>query len=109
MAERLRKLHQDEIRAKIQGTQLLNRLSAHALGKIELRHTQIRAINILLNKVLPDLQTIEHTGEGGGPLASVTRIELVAIQPAIPARNTDAAEGQASGPDPVLLDVKRTH
>lgn len=62
------RLHQDDVRAKIQASQLVNRLTGHALGEIELSATQIRAIEILLKKSVPDLQSIEMSGEGGGPL-----------------------------------------
>lgn len=55
--------HQDDVRAKIQASQLVNRLTNHALGKIELSATQIKAIEILLRKSVPDLSSIEHTGE----------------------------------------------
>jgi hypothetical protein len=35
--------------------QLINRLTAHASGEVELTPTQVRAIEILLRKALPDL------------------------------------------------------
>jgi hypothetical protein len=52
------KLHQDDVRAKIQTSQLVNRLTDHALGTVELTQTQVRAIEILIKKTLPDLQAI---------------------------------------------------
>ena len=52
------KLHQDDVRSKIQTSQLLNRLTDHALGKVDLSPTQVRAIEILIKKTLPDLQAI---------------------------------------------------
>ena len=58
MPARLRKTHQDDVRAKIQTSQLVNRLTDHALGAIELSPTQVRAIEILIKKTLPDLQAI---------------------------------------------------
>ena len=63
MAERLRKFHQDDVRTKIQTSQLINRLADHGLGKIELSATQVRSIEVLLKKTLPDLQAVEHSGE----------------------------------------------
>lgn len=70
MAARLRKMHQDEVRAKIQTSQLLNRLQDHALGKLELSPTQIKSIEVLIRKTLPDLMavTAQHTGPEGGPI-----------------------------------------
>lgn len=88
MAARLRKTHQDDVRAKIQASQLINVLQNHALGKsdpedkekvIELSATRLKAIEILLRKSVPDLSAIEHTGEGGGPVQVVGRIELVPL------------------------------
>ena len=61
MAARMRKTHQDDVRAKIQTSQLVNRLTDHALGSIKLTPTQVRAIEILIKKTLPDLQAIAHS------------------------------------------------
>lgn len=58
MAARLRNTHQDDVRAKIQTSQLVNRLNDHALGKIELSASQIKAIEILIRKTLPDLSAV---------------------------------------------------
>ena len=77
MAARLRKMHQDDVRAKIQTSQLLNRLADHALGAVELTTTQVRAIEVLLKKVLPDLQSVELSGDEDNPVEVITRIELV--------------------------------
>ncbi|MFC4275557.1 hypothetical protein [Achromobacter aloeverae] len=67
MAARLRKHHQDEVRTKIQASQLINVLQNHALGKDEkeLTPSRLKAIEILLKKSVPDLSQIqaEHTGE----------------------------------------------
>jgi hypothetical protein len=65
MAARLRKTHQDEVRTKIQTSQLINRLTNHALGKIELTSTQIKSIEILLKKSMPDLSQVQGAGEEG--------------------------------------------
>jgi hypothetical protein len=77
MPARLRKIHQEDVRAKIQTSQLINRLTDHALGTIELTATQVRAIEVLIKKTLPDLQSIELTGDDENPVEVVTRIELV--------------------------------
>ena len=37
----------------------------------------MRAIEILIKKTLPDLQSIELTGDNENPVEVVTRIELV--------------------------------
>lgn len=62
MPARIRKVkHDQSTRAKIQTSQLINRLTNHAVGKVKLQPTQVKAIEILLRKTLPDLQSI--TGE----------------------------------------------
>lgn len=59
MAARLRKTHQDDVRLKIQASQIINRLQAHLSGEVELSATQLRAAEILLKKSVPDLSAIE--------------------------------------------------
>lgn len=59
----LRPRHQDDIRQKIQATQLVHRLTKHALGEIEMTATQIKATEILLKKSIPDLSTVEMTAD----------------------------------------------
>lgn len=68
MAARIRKHHQDEVRARIQTSQLVNRLTDHALGKTEMTATQVRAVEILLKKSIPDLQSVELTGDPENPV-----------------------------------------
>lgn len=56
-------LHQtDACRAKIKTTLLVNRLTAHAMGELDLTQTQVRSIEILLNKTLANLSAQELTG-----------------------------------------------
>ena len=72
MAARTRRpLHDEKTRQKIQATQLIKRLTSHALGELEkpMEASQVRAAEILLKKTIPDLSNVEHTGEGGGPLS----------------------------------------
>lgn len=72
-ARTLRPRHQDEIRDKIQTTQLINRLQNHALSEEgELSPSRIKAIEILLRKALPDLSAVEVTGANGGAIETVT-------------------------------------
>lgn len=54
----MNRLHQDDVRKKIQASQLLNRLTDHAFGEVELSQSQIKAIEILLRKSLPDLSSV---------------------------------------------------
>jgi hypothetical protein len=70
MAERLRKRHQDEIRTKIQASQLINVLQDHALGlSPDLPPSRIKAIELLLKKSVPDLSSTEITGDADQPIA----------------------------------------
>lgn len=66
MAARLKLNHDQRTREKIQASQLVNRLSDHALGKCEMTATQVQAARILLGKRLPDLQAVEHSGGNDG-------------------------------------------
>jgi hypothetical protein len=71
MAERLRKRHQEEIRTKIQTSQLVNVLQNHALGltENEISATRMKAIELLLKKSLPDLSSTEITGDADQPVS----------------------------------------
>jgi hypothetical protein len=77
MAARLRKMHQDDVRAKIQTSQLINRLESHALGEVELSATQIKAIEVLIRKTLPDLSSVELKGDPDNPIETVQTVKLV--------------------------------
>lgn len=48
---------------RISTSMLTNRLKKHALGLLELTPSQIKAIEILLKKLIPDLKAVEHSGE----------------------------------------------
>jgi hypothetical protein len=58
MATRMRLTHQDDVRTKIQTSQLVNRLMSHILGEVELSATQVSAAMGLLKKTLPDLAVV---------------------------------------------------
>jgi len=64
------KLHQDDVRKKIQVSQLINVLENHALSddEKELSASRLKAIQILLNKSLPDLSSMQLTGDDEKPL-----------------------------------------
>ena len=46
-------------RERIAGTKIIDRLVKHINGEIELSPSQVAAARILLNKVLPDLKSME--------------------------------------------------
>jgi len=64
MAARMRKTHQDDVRAKIQSTQLINRLTNHGLGKLKkpMDASQVAAALGVLKKAVPDLSAVELSG-----------------------------------------------
>jgi hypothetical protein len=65
------KLHQDDIRKKIQVSLLIKKLEDHALSKddqAEISNSKMRAIQILLGKALPDLSSIQISGDDNQPL-----------------------------------------
>src|SRR5262245_36077162 len=53
----------EQVRAKIRGAYLIRRLQQHVAGKINLTMSQIRAADILLRKIIPDLSQTSVTGE----------------------------------------------
>jgi hypothetical protein len=64
MAARSMKIrHDDETRAKIKTSQLINRLSDHVLGTVDLKPTQVAAALGLLRKTIPDLSQAENKTE----------------------------------------------
>lgn len=77
MAARIRAKHQDEIRAKIQVSNLLTRVNKYAMGELsdeDISPNRLNAIKLLLNKTLPDLSSVELTGNAENPVV-VTSVE----------------------------------
>lgn len=67
-----------EHRNKIGNSNTLKYLLDHIEGKREMSPTQVTAGLGLLKKVLPDLQSVELSGDPDNPVEVVNRIELVA-------------------------------
>ena len=55
--------HDTRTREKIRTSQLINRLTNHVLGKVELSASQVTAALGLIRKTLPDLAAIEVKAE----------------------------------------------
>ena len=53
----------ENTRKKIQATQLIKRLTDHVLTDLELSSTQVTAALGLLKKTLPDLSSVDMSGE----------------------------------------------
>lgn len=82
MAARKRKLTlsdnwKDNIRAGV----LAQRLYSHATGECEMSNTQIKAADIILKKLVPDLGRTEHVGDGGGPVQMGVSYQVVGVAP----------------------------
>lgn len=79
MAARILKPHhQEDIRQKIQASQLINVLQNHALGVTEeLSASRIKAIEILLRKSVADLSAIQISGDADNPLATSLTVTFV--------------------------------
>lgn len=60
----------DNVRKRIQASQMVNRLIDFASGKegVDISKERLRAIEILLKKVLPDLSSIQLTGDAEKPV-----------------------------------------
>lgn len=66
MAARKQRVHPETVKERIKTSQLLNRLQQNALSDAEIMTPgQIRSAEILLRKTLPDLKSVENTGEVG--------------------------------------------
>jgi len=66
MAKRKQLFHPDEVKKKIQTSQLVNRLQENALSDQEFMTSgQIASATSLLDRVIPKLKAVEHSGEVG--------------------------------------------
>jgi len=72
------KLHQDDVRKKIQVSLLINVLEKHALDDKaeEIVASRMKAIQILLNKSLPDLSSMQVTGSDEQPLVIENNVNV---------------------------------
>lgn len=95
----LNRRHLESTRARIQAAKLIDRLDAAAMGEIDLTPQQVRAIEILLKKTLPDLSATELSGADGGPLQANVNVQFISPSQHDPAADASGAvPGQASVP-----------
>ena len=74
MAARTKKIrHDEETRAKIKTSQLVNRLQDHVFGKVDLKPTQVTSALGLLKKSIPDLSAIEAKHDVSDALADLLK------------------------------------
>lgn len=89
------------VRDRIKSSMLINRLQDHAVGKVDLQPTQIKAIEILLRKTLPDLSQVSGVIANVNVNASdLSDAELAAIATGRSA-GTALAEDGAQEPDSI--------
>lgn len=72
MAARLNRRHSEEVRQKIQASVIIERLHRVASGELEMTQQQLKASEILLDRSVPKLQAIQHSGDSENPLRIVT-------------------------------------
>lgn len=64
MAPRVNKIrHDEETRSRIQVGNIVNRLEKFIAGEIKMESAAVTAALGLLKKVLPDLTSVEHSGD----------------------------------------------
>jgi len=68
MAKRLRPLHQEDVRRKIQASQIINRLENHILNDLEMTSSQVSAAKLLLDKAIANAQPEETPNKSEGKL-----------------------------------------
>lgn len=77
MAARINKRHSEEVRAKIQASNLIHRLTQCAMGEVELTAVQLGAINSLLDRSVAKLSQIQHVGDENEPIVHKIVREIV--------------------------------
>ena len=65
------------IQERLEAGEVAKRLMDHFLGDLELSQTQIKAVEILMKKVLPDQKAMELTGADGKDLFTSVLREVV--------------------------------
>ena len=85
--------NQDRIRNLIKVELIVKKLNDHILGKAKMTNTMVRAAEILLRKIQPDLTAIQVTQDDGQgiPLLKIVRDTAVA------ALEHDDSDGAESG------------
>lgn len=72
MAARKKKVNlSDNWKDGIRVSMLMGRLLSHAQGEVEMTSTQIKAADIILRKLVPDLARTELAGDPDAPIKTV--------------------------------------
>lgn len=78
---RLNPAHDERTRAKIQTSQILNRLEKCVNGDVVLTSEQIAAARILLSKTLPDLSSVQLKGDADNPVSMALSVTVKGVDP----------------------------
>lgn len=68
MAARLNRKHSAEVREKIRASVIIDRFQKHFMGELELSMTQIKVGDSLLDRSVPKLSQIQHSGDDEHPI-----------------------------------------
>lgn len=93
MPARKNLVHSELVRERIRTKAIVNRLTNHVLGRIEMSATQVTAALGLIRKTVPDLQAIEHSG------TIIEEVHTVSAEPLTEAQWQETYGG----------DAQRTH
>ena len=78
MAARIRKTHQDDVRKRIEVSNLITRVQKYANGELsdeDISPNRLNAIKLLLNKALPDLSSVQITGDPDNPVHFESKLD----------------------------------
>lgn len=79
MAARINKRLNEEWKQRIRIGVIMDRLDKCATGQVEMTTQQLKAADILLKKVVPDLARQELVGDGGGAIQFTTNEADLAV------------------------------
>ena len=71
----------EEHRAKIANSNILNALIEHAEGRRDMSSTQVTSAIALMKKVLPDLQSVQHSGDSDSPIKHAHEVVVTVVDP----------------------------
>lgn len=81
MPARLNPRHSDMVRQKIQAGVIIDYLQKHVAGTHEMTSTQVSAALGLLDRSVPKLQQIQHSGDSDNPVR-VEKVERIIVNAA---------------------------
>lgn len=84
MPARLNPRHSDMVRQKIQASVIIDYLQKHIAGEHEMTGTQVTAALGLLDRSVPKLSQIQHSGDPDNPVQAKIIVEYVTAAGGIP-------------------------